>query len=605
MAIIIQRKKASCSPVNPIADDYLKKIDQIEKQKGLSAALAAAKAYLTEFPQHQGLLRKTAILLIENKYYEEAIKLFERIPGYEKNISILTNIGLAYIRMENFKQALDYLTKALDIKPNHLPALLNLGVAQSRLGYNLDAVDTYLKFLSIEEDNAQVPYNLGLVYGRLKNLKQSDRWYRRALELAPKNHSALANWAFTLHYMQPYDAEKISNDIKQYAQAFSNAYHQVLPPVLARNPHKKLHIGLVSSDLREHAVGYFIDGLLTSETVKQFEWSAYMTESHNDRLARRIRPLFSHWHDIDIWLDAQLVETIRSDGVDILIDLNGYTGNNRASLFVSQVVPVQLQWLGWFNTTGLPYMNGVIADEYCVPKEEARFFSEKVWYLPHTRLCMRPPRYDVSVAPLPALQNGYITFGCFQNPQKLNDEVLKQWLDIARQLPDARWHFKGKEHMPDSSRQLEFKQKLVEMGFNPERLLFSGRSSHADYFRAYNDIDLILDTFPYTGGTTTTEALWMGVPTITFTQPGMVARQGEQLLSAAGLPQFVCRSLPEYREKALYWANPTQRKSLAALRAVLREQVLQSPLFDTEKFAQDWCNLIREIWQQTCQQEAV
>ncbi|MCP1772790.1 putative O-linked N-acetylglucosamine transferase (SPINDLY family) [Neisseria perflava] len=612
-----QQKKAAVNPLmskffqkagvnvhtasnNEAAKKRYMEIHKFWQQRGTAEALPLAEAAVKEFPAYGNLLNLTAVMLMQVKRQQEAIAMFLRIPDVDKNAPALINLGFAHQQLKQFDKAAEYLEKALKVQPQNADALLNMGLVQGDLGNQALAAEYYEKALKANPKNRQAAFNLATIYQKA-DLAHGSEYYIKAMDIDPTFGNALANWAFIQNYRVPYEPERIARETIKFAKRYSAAHKFNLPPVKAQNPDKLLHIGLVTANLKDfHPVGFFVQGLLTSDAVKQFTWSAYMNKSFNDNLTRAVRPLFQNWHDIGAWSDEKTMEQIRADGVDILIDLNGFDSSSRFGIFAAQTAPVQAQWLGWFATMGLPHMNAVIADPYCVPEGEEDLFSEKVYRLPHTRLCMTPPQDDVKVSELPALKNGYMTFGCFQNPSKINKEVVATWGEIARALPDAHWYIQSGHHQPGSPEQLAFADELKAQGFNLDNVVFAGSSSRTDYFAAHQNIDLILDTFPYPGGTTTSEALWMGVPTVTLSQKGMIARQGEQMQTAAGLPQFITRSREEYIEKALYWSAPENREKLAALRANMRTQVLASPLFDTAQFAQDWCDLVREIWRDQC-----
>ncbi|MCP1772797.1 putative O-linked N-acetylglucosamine transferase (SPINDLY family) [Neisseria perflava] len=573
----------------------------IEKERGAGEAVNYAREALKKYPNHSGILNNLGVMLMRSRRYAEAVEAFKQIPNYAKDAQALSNIGVSLLRQNDYGKASEYLSASLKVDPSYEPALLAMGQVHAKVERYEYAAECYEKVIAANPKNTNALFYLASAYANSFQADKAVDCYRRILDADPTHILSLCNLAFNRSYMHPYDAEAIARETMHYAKLCAEANPSDLPPAVAREPEKKLHIGLLTPTLNAiHPVGHFLKGLLLSDAAKQFDWSAYLPREKDDELTREVKPLFKHWHNILAWSDKKAAEQIRSDGIDVLIDLAGFADGNRAGIFFGQTAPVQLEWLDWFATTGLPHMNGVLADPYCVPSEDEHLFSEKVWRLPHTRLCMQPPQFDIAVAPLPANERGYVTFGCYQNPRKLSDEVLQTWGEIAKACPDAHWFFKGK-YVPGSQSQQHFQQKLEEFGFNPANLHFEGPSSRQEYLQSYNGIDLILDTFPYPGGTTTVEALWMGVPTMTLTQPGMIARQGEQLLSAAGYPEFVCRSRDEFIEKGIYWAAPENREKLTALRAAIRDKVLASPVFDTEQFAQDWCDLIREIWRDACE----
>jgi protein O-GlcNAc transferase len=335
-------------------------------------------------------------------------------------------------------------------------------------------------------------------------------------------------------------------------------------------PPDRLRVGLVSGDLCDHPVAYFLENLLVQLDHDRIELIAYPTRHKQDDLTARIRRHFSAWKPLTGLSDEAAARLIHADGVHVLIDMSGHTGYNRLPVFAWKPAPVQVTWLGYFATTGVAEMDYLLADEAGVPAARQAQFTETVWYLPDTRLCFSAPGVELPVAPLPALSKGRFTFGNFQNLAKVGDEVLAAWGDILSALPDAR------------------------LRIQTYQLDVHGSAQRAAYLAAHAEVDMILDTFPYPGGTTTCEALWMGVPTLTLAGDSLLARQGASLLSAAGLAQWVANSQEEYVAKAVAFASDLPE--LAALRAGLREQVLASPLFDAPRFARHFEEALWGMW---------
>jgi len=284
---------------------------------------------------------------------------------------------------------------------------------------------------------------------------------------------------------------------------------------------------------------------------------------------------------------------IHTDGVHVLIDLSGHSTQNRLPVFAWKPAPVQVSWLGYFATTGLAEMDYLLADEVGVPEKLQDQFTESIWYLPDTRLCFTAPSVALDVNPLPALSGDSITFGCYQNLTKVGPEVLATWGKIFAALPEARLHIQCKQLAEPSQRE-HLAQQLKQHGITPERVSMHGAIQRDDYLKSHAEIDLILDTFPYPGGTTTCEALWMGVPTVTLAGNSMLARQGASILTAAGLGDWVATSREDYIAKAIEMARDKDR--LATLRDNLRKQVLASPLFDAQRFARNFEDALWGIW---------
>lgn len=593
-------------PNTPPADDRTwvpeyQAIAEMLRNGDTERALQRCETLAAHYPhERENIPNLCAALLSENRRFQDAIAMWQRIPNWQNKASLQSNIGRTHQLANQLDLAHNHLSIALQLEPNHLDALVNMGVVLQKLERRQEAIENYQKILSINPHYELARFNLATVYQDELDFQAAYQCYDHLLRENPQYVNALANLIFTQHYVVPYQPEVIFERAKRLGQLYVEKSQSLAIKLPAQNAEKPLHIGLVSADLQTHPVGFFVESLLKSQAAQQLTWSAYANSPTFDALSARLKPVFQNWHHVNTWGDERLIQQIQADGVDILVDLSGLTRGNRIGVFAAQAAPVQINWLGYFGTTGLSTMQAVIADPYCVPPDEENRFVERVWRMPHSRLCLSVPTENVPTNELPALTNGYITFACFQNLPKINDEVLAIWAQIARRLPESRWHFQNLRLGENSQDQEKLAIKLREFGFNMAQVSFRGSVPRAEYFAHHQDIDLILDTFPYCGGTTTSEALWMGVPTLTFAQSGMLARQGEQLLSAAGLPEWVCYHLDDYVERAVYWGQPENWQQLNEIRVNLREKVLQSPLFDAEQFGRDWCDLVRKIWRDAC-----
>jgi predicted O-linked N-acetylglucosamine transferase (SPINDLY family) len=351
----------------------------------------------------------------------------------------------------------------------------------------------------------------------------------------------------------------------------------------------------VSGDLHSHPVGYFIEGLLAHLDRRRLELVGYPTAVHSDELTARLRRRLDYWKAIVGLSDQAAAERIHADGIDILIDLAGHTAHNRLPVFAFKPAPVQVTWLGYFATTGLSQMDYLLADPVSVPLAHQGHFSETIWYLPDTRLCFTAPQVELPVVPLPALaRGGRVMFGNFQNLAKLGDEVLARWAAILAGCPGAWLRLQNKQ-LADAGVREQLRQRLRSAGIDPQRVAMHGPQQRQAYLAAYGEVDIVLDSFPYPGGTTTCEALWMGVPTVTLAGERLIARQGASLLSAAGLADWVAATPAEYVDKALSFARDLP--ALAGLRARLRAQMLASPLCDAPRFARHFESALWAMWQ--------
>jgi predicted O-linked N-acetylglucosamine transferase (SPINDLY family) len=298
--------------------------------------------------------------------------------------------------------------------------------------------------------------------------------------------------------------------------------------------------------------------------------------------------------------DENLAQQIREDGIDILIDLSGHTAHNRLPMFAWKPAPIQVSWLGYFATTGVTAIDYLIADPWTLPESEEANFTENIWRLPETRLCFTPPDVDMEITPLPALSNGHLTFACFNNLTKMNDTVVALWARILAAVPTSRLFLKSKQLREASVRQ-SVVDRFAAHGIDSERLILEGLSPRAEYLATYQRVDIALDPFPYTGGTTSVEALWMGVPVLTLAGECFLSRQGVGLLMNAGLPEWIAADADDYVARAVSHASDLQR--LAALRNGLRQQVLASPVFDAQRFAHHFETALRGMWKKWCDME--
>jgi protein O-GlcNAc transferase len=436
--------------------------------------------------------------------------------------------------------------------------------------------------------------SLGNALQDLGQIDEAVASYRRALEIEPDLIVARGNLLFVLNYTASHTPAYCLEQARQYGRIVAAKVGARFTDWQCAAQPERLRVGLVSGDLLTHPVSFFLDGLLARIDPARIELIAYPTHHKEDEVTERIRPYFSEWKPLFGLSDEAAARLIHSDNVHILLDISGYTRYNRLPVFAWKPAPVQVSWLGYFATTGLAEMDYLLADEVGVPESQRQQFTETVWYLPDTRLCFTAPGADLPVSPLPALSNDMITFGCFQNLTKLGDEVLAAWGNIFAALPKARLRMQSKQ-LREPMQVEKLLQRLQRFGIGPARVVTRGAADREAYLAAHAEVDMILDTFPYPGGTTTSEALWMGVPTLTLAGDNLLARQGASLLTAAGLEEWVAKNKEEYIAKAIALAS--DRPKLSALRAGLRQQVLASPLFDAQRFARNFEGTLWGMWQ--------
>ena len=571
----------------------------------LDDAIASYRQVLKLEPESAIGHQHLGVALHQLGQYKEAISCFRRSMEIRPDdVSTLNHLGNALQRVSQFEDAVAVYLRALAREPDHLDAHSNLGVALQELGRLDEAAASYRRALEITPDAADVHSNLGNVLADLGKLDESMVSTRRALEIDLDCIDAHDNLLFIHNYIADQPAALLLAEAQRYGELVTRQARPMTAWPNSPDPDRCLRVGLVSGDLRQHPVGNFLEGVLAAlatQDATQLAVFAYPTRTCVDATSERIKGSCHGWHSVVGISDPQLVERIRADGIDILIDLSGHTAHNRLPLFAWKPSPVQASWLGYFATTGVPAIDYLIADSWTLPASEEVSFTEHIWRLPETRLCFTPPTVDVPVSPLPALNNQYITFGCFNNLSKLNDAVVSLWAQILNQVPGSRLFLKTRQLSEFSVKQ-GITERFSVHGIAANRLVLEGPSSRVVYLAAHQRIDIALDPFPYPGGTTTVEALWMGVPVLTLTGERFLSRQGVGLLMNAGLPEWVATDPDDYVARAVRHASDLQ--ALSALRRQLRQQMLVSPIFDARRFAQHFEAALRGMWRKWCDQSS-
>lgn len=492
-------------------------------------------------------------------------------------------------------EAMDDCTAFIKRFPQHFFGYKLLGAIHERMRHYDLAREPMERAAQLAPNDAENLSNLAKVYKDLGRLDDALTTYQRALALRPEDTDIIGKYLFLLNYFDAAPPEKMLEFARRYGTLLSDKVAaQRFTAWHSRSFEQPLRVGLVSGDLLMHPVGFFLENVLANLDPARIRVTAYPTQNLNDTTTEQLKRHCADWRPIAHLNDTAAAQAIHDDCIDVLIDLSGLSAFHRLGVFAHKPAPVQATWLGYFATTGLPEMDFIIADASSIPPENGCCFSERVVRLPHTRLCYggshlidAPP-----VAPLPALINGYLTFGCFQNLSKITDEVLQTWARVLHAVPNAHLRVQNKQLSADSTR-AQFSQRCAAHGIPTERLQLCISQGFDRYLRAHSEVDVLLDTFPFPGGTTTCEALWMGVPTLTLCGHTMIARQGASLLSAAELGAWIVDSSDAYVAAAANWSQRVDE--LARLRHGLRQSVAASPLFDARSFAHDFTELLHRI----------
>ena len=607
----------------------------LQQSKQLEEAVSPYKKALSLNPDYTDGHIRLGTTYIELGLYEEAIICLQQAASLEpEHPEIHYNLGLVYQELGPLETAISCYEKAFSLKPDYFEAHNNLGyilMAQNRME---ESITQFKQVLSIKPDFADAYYNLGNVYlilnqledaftqyqhaisiqpdfpeahnnigNTLKDCGQLDQaisHYEKALALKPSYAAVHSNLLYSLSYKHDIEPQKLFEAHKQWTQQHAQS---LINAVKTHNNNTQadrcLRIGYLSPDFRTHSVAFFIEPILANHNRDKFEVFAYYNSTVDDNMTKRIQTMVDVWHNIIYMSDEEVCKLIKDDGIDILVDLTGHSSNNRMSVFALKPAPIQITYIGYSTTTGLPTMDYRITDNWTDPPGTTEHYhTEELLRLPQVFLCYQPPLEYPEIEDLPAKKSGYITFGSFNNATKINLEVVSVWARCMQSVPESRLILKAKQFNDIKTRQ-NFLSMFEQYDISHERIEFiSWITSLSEHLDIYNRMDIALDTFPYNGTTTTCEALWMGVPVITFSGKIHQARVGGSILTNIGLPQFITDTHDEFVEKTVELALDTV--TLSAIRNELRNKMKLAPLTNARQFTQALEDEYHQMWKRWC-----
>ena len=570
----------------------------LQIQGRLDAAAARYVYVAARRPEIAGVHSNLGIVLQAQGKLDAAVASFERALELKPDlVEAHTNLALVLGIQGKLEAAIEHYRVALAIRPDLSGIYANLGMALQAQGKMEEAIDAYRRGLAVDPNDPAALCNLGGALQDLGRLDEARASFERALALKPDYSEVHSNILVLLNYDPTIDDAGLLEAHRGFDRRLTAS---LAAPALHgndRSPERALRIGYVSGDFCRHPVGYFMLPVLAAHDRGAVEAWCYSSRVIEDDLTARLRAHAHRWQTTAGVSDADLADRIRADGIDILVDLSGHTGGNRLPVFARKPAPVQVAWLGYFNTTGVGAIDYVLMDAATVPDGAERWFTETVVRLPEGRFCYAPPDYAPPVAPLPARARGHVTFGSFNNISKVTPSVIELWAAVLRAVPDSRLILKWRS-LADAAECARLRQAFGAHAIAPERLELRGRTPHEAMLGEYGDVDIALDPFPFCGGLTSCEALWMGVPIVTLPGTRPVSRQTLAFLSQLGLSALAAPSADRYVEIAAELAGDLDR--LAALRAGLRARMAGSSLCDGARFARGLEAAYRTMWQRWC-----
>lgn len=506
------------------------------------------------------------------------------------------NLALALFNNAQQEEAVASCRQAIALKNDFIEARVNLSVFYQKMGRQEDSLAMARDAITIAPEDSSAHTARANVLGKLGLLDEALASYARAIELDPDNEEAHSNNLMTLHYAPNATTQDLLAAATQWAGPYNEDTHKG-HFANSPEPQRRLRIGYVSADFSSHPVGFYLSQILPFHNAGSVEVFCYSNSQKSDGVTETLRASVSLWRDISGLSDADMVAQIKQDGIDILVDLSGHTAGNRLSVFAERPAPVQITWMGYTGTTGLTSIDYILADRFVVPENEKELFSESVKYLPGSYLCFAPPDFELACVAPPLKQSGHVTFGSFNNRIKITAETIAAWSRILTDVAGSQLLLKT-PLLDDQSVRRSLLEQFAAHGIDAGRLILEGRAPRADLLKAYQRVDIALDTQPFGGGVTTAEALWMGVPVITLSSPRWSGRLGETILNAVGLPELIARDGGHYHDLAVSLANDLPR--LEQMHENLRAKMQASPFCDGPTFASKLEQAYREIWTHWC-----
>ncbi len=587
----------------PYVLDFYITLGRINAQQGkFDEALMAFQKAVDLNPTHHralvdlaNLTKDLGVRTRSKNLLGAALSFFTRALAIRADEDTYINIAYLHHLNDRYEDAIAAGEACLKRYPNSYKALIGMASSHDFIQQYEEALEYCKRALIAEPDRYEIYGNMATT---LKNLGRTDEAInaqRKSLDFVPEKAWLYSNMLLTMVYASSVSPEELAEAARQFGEKITDP---LLRKRLFQNNKKlnrKLRIGYVSPDFRGHAVAFFLAPIYYADK-ENFELFAYSRTEKEDLITEDIKKYFDHWRDIKYMRDDAIVDFIERDKIDILVDLAGHTGYNSLLVFARKPAPIQVSWLGYPATTGMKAMDYRITDSYAEPPGMTEHLNvEKLWRLPDIFCSYRAHPNSPAVIDHPPFEdNGYITFGCFNNFTKVTDTVLQTWAQIIEKVPNSRllMEIAGIDNVKIKD---EVKTRFIENGLPMDRVILEPRKKTNQYI-LYNKIDIALDPFPCNGGTTSMDTLWMGVPFVSLAGRHFVSRMGVTILTNAGLPELIAQNIDEYISITVDLA--TDLKKLHKLREGLREKFAASPVMDQKKFARNMETAYREIWKQ-------
>ena len=557
-------------------------------------------AHLVRYPKDAQAANLAGLIAYRQRRFDDAIGLFKSaIESDDTGHSFFNNLGAALKENGKPRDAIPYFQKAVAIKADYCEASYNLGGAYQFLGELDLAIEWYEYTLDRNPEYHLAHGNRACVYKDQGKIEQAIEDFRQVLIRNPDDAMANSNLVFCLNYLEDIDPNTIFLQHQEWAKRHA-PQNPVLPESFSNLPvpNRRIRVGYVSADFRTHSVAFFMFPILQARNREQIEVTCYADVPRPDEVTQILMANSDHWQSITGMTDDQVFLMIQNDQIDILVDLAGHSGNNRMRLFARKPAPIQVSYLGYPNTTGLPSVDYRLTDAVTDPPNVTdRYYTEKLVRIDGGFLCYQPSNNTPDIGDAPCLTHGYITFGSFNNRAKINSRVIALWSNLLKQVEGSRLLLKSSIASDEAARQ-QLLSLFVQNGIEAARIEILPLLTFNEHLNQYSRVDIALDTFPYNGTTTTCEALWMGVPVITKMGNTHASRVGASILGQLDLDECVAATESDYIQKAVRLAD--NKAFLQSWRNTGRNRMQKSSLMDKASFVKKIEAAYRQMWLEWC-----
>lgn len=572
-------------------------------------ALTCCRQSLVMQPDAPVALLRLGLALQNLDRLDEAIEALQRAVQLAPDFAEAHDtLGMALCSQQRYDEALQHHRVAMELQPDWDAATLNYATTLNATGDHAAAVEQFTRasrliMNDLGEDAdpehieraAKCLFNLANCLRDLGDFRQSLNVFRQAVNVQPELHIAWCNMIYLEQFLPGVSLQKIADLHAEWErEAVRPLVHQFTTFENSRDPDRRIRLGVISPNMRHHPAAFLTVRVFEALDREQFELCIYSDCTKRDDMTELVESMSDRWVETRHLDDEQLAERIHNDQVDVLIVMAGHTENNRLLVPARKAAPIQISWTG--DPSGLTSVDFLIADRFVVPETHDPFYAESVLRMPHAYATFAPPAETEAIGPVPAEQNQFVTFGCFNQAIKYHSNLLQCWTRILQGVPDSRLLLIGRETE-------SFRERLLSpfqnAGIATDRIELQEFTPRGDLLAAYNRVDVALDPFPFSGGVTTLEALWMGVPVVCLPGESFAGRTSLTYLANLGLDELLATDEADYVHKSIELASDEQR--LAEYRSTLRQHLSDSTICDGSGFARALESQLREKWKLWCQ----